>query len=122
MRKLNCSKCNNLVEPSRMGKQGYCKACHAEHMRNNRPKHCELPEEARKKANARSYLHVYVKRGKVDKKPCEVCGCERSEAHHEDYSKPLQVHWLCRDHHLQLHKEEKITSTYRYPSQVSPSR
>lgn len=53
--------------------------------------------------NARSYLHVYVKRGKVKKGPCEVCGSLDVEPHHDDYSKPLQVHWLCRTHHLELH-------------------
>lgn len=121
MRKLNCSKCNGMIEPSRMGKQSYCKSCHAEYMRNTRPKHSELPEEARIKANARSYLHVYVKRGKVIKHPCEVCGSERSEAHHNDYSKPLQVHWLCREHHLKLHETEKVKQNYRYPSQSYPS-
>lgn len=89
-------------------------------MRNNRPKHSELPEPARKKANARSYLHVYVKRGKVDKLPCEICGSERSEAHHEDYTRPLQVHWLCRDHHLELHEAMKASQKALLPSQISP--
>ena len=89
-------------------------------MRNNRPKHSELPEQARKKANARSYLHVYVKRGKVQKGQCEVCGCERAEAHHEDYTKPLEVHWLCRDHHLELHLAIKANQKIQLPSQVAP--
>jgi hypothetical protein len=116
----NCSKCESPLEITRLFKQRYCKACHAEHMRNNRPKHSELPEPARKKANARSYLHVYVKRGKIIKAPCEICGSERSEAHHIDYTKPLEVHWLCRDHHLELHQAMKSNQKKQLPSQIAP--
>lgn len=118
MRKFNCSKCNNMIEPSRMGKQAYCKSCHAAYMRATRPKHSELPEPARVKANARSYLHVYLKRGKILRQNCEICGSERSEAHHDDYSKPLQVVWLCREHHLMLHKNE-IAISQSIPSQAA---
>lgn len=120
MRKIICAKCGGAIEPTHAGKQAYCKACHAEHMRNNRPKHSELSEPARKKANARAYLHVYVKRGKVKKGQCEICGSKRAEAHHEDYSKPLEVHWLCRDHHLELHQAIKSNQAVRLPSQVAP--
>ena len=76
-------------------------------MRQNRKKLSELDPEAKKRANARSYLHVYVRKGKVAKKPCEVCGNENSEAHHPDYDKPLEVRWLCRDHHLELHNGKR---------------
>jgi len=34
---------------------------------------------------------------------CERCQVEDIQAHHEDYSKPLEVIWLCRKHHLALH-------------------
>lgn len=44
-----------------------------------------------------------VKNGKLLKTPCEVCGKQESEAHHPDYSKPLSVVWLCRQHHLEIH-------------------
>jgi hypothetical protein len=102
-RKPICVKCNNPIEPSRKGKYAYCKSCHAEYMRKTRPKHSQLKPEARLKANARSYLNVYIKKGLVKKLPCQVCGSLESQAHHDDYSKPLDVKWLCRDHHLELH-------------------
>lgn len=38
-----------------------------------------------------------------------VCGCgsTKVDAHHEDYSKPLDVVWMCRQCHSNLHKERK---------------
>ena len=36
---------------------------------------------------------------------CSQCGVEgRIEAHHPDYSKPLEVVWLCRIHHVEAHR------------------
>lgn len=99
-----CSKCKNPLEENRRGKQRYCRSCHAEHMRKTRPKHSLLPEEARKKANARAYTKEYVKRGCIIKTPCVLCQKENSEAHHPDYDKPKEVIWLCRTCHLNLHK------------------
>lgn len=108
LRKSTCSKCGNKMEDSRIGKQAYCKDCHAEYMRKTRPKHSELTPEARFKANARAYLHVYVKRGKVKKEVCGVCGSEQSESHHFDYANPLNVIWLCNEHHLELHRQDTL--------------
>lgn len=43
-----------------------------------------------------------VRDGRVEKKPCEKCGA-KAEAHHDDYSKPLDVRWLCDKHHKEHH-------------------
>ena len=38
--------------------------------------------------------------------PCEVCGTEENvHKHHEDYSKPLDVRFLCTTHHGERHRE-----------------
>ena len=102
--KTTCGKCNNPIEVELLGRQRYCRSCKSEHTRLNRKKHSELTEEQKLKSNARSYLHVYVKRGKVIKLPCEICGDPKSEAHHNDYSKPLDVIWFCRNCHMEYHK------------------
>ena len=94
-------KCGNI----RRSGQRYCKGCHAAHMRANRPKHKDLNPEQKKRANARSKVKTYVRRGIITKGPCEVCGA-KAEAHHEDYNKPLEVTWLCRKHHLEHHKNK----------------
>jgi ribosomal protein S27AE len=74
-------------------------------MRATRPAHRNLPPEQRKAANARAYANVYQGRGKIIRQPCENCGDLFAEKHHDDYSKPLEVRWLCRPCHLVFHKE-----------------
>lgn len=42
--------------------------------------------------------------GTIVRLPCEVCGATRQvDAHHDDYSKPTEVRWLCRSHHRMHH-------------------
>ena len=52
-------------------------------------------------------LNHALESGKVKKLPCQQCGStKRPEAHHPDYSKPLEVTWLCRDCHIQIHRRK----------------
>lgn len=44
-----------------------------------------------------------IRDGKLIRQPCEKCG-ERAQAHHDDYSKPLEVRWLCPSHHREHHR------------------
>ena len=46
-----------------------------------------------------------IRAGKLVKQPCIRCGGLPAVAHHDDYSKPLDVIWLCRKHHVELHLE-----------------
>jgi hypothetical protein len=41
--------------------------------------------------------------GKMKRLSCEVCGSEKSHAHHDDYNKPLDVRFLCSRHHRIWH-------------------
>lgn len=47
------------------------------------------------------------KRGAIIPQPCEVCGEPKVHGHHPDYAKPLDVMWLCVDHHAEWHKHHK---------------
>lgn len=59
---------------------------------------------------ARSLVNYRVRNGLMKRQPCEVCGNVKSEAHHDDYSKPLSVRWLCHIHHRMAHG--RITPTH----------
>jgi hypothetical protein len=57
----------------------------------------------KEKNSAQDKVQRAVRRGKIQKLTCAVCGSPRSEAHHTDYSQPLLVVWLCRKHHMAEH-------------------
>lgn len=61
------------------------------------------------KHRARNIVYQALKYGSMVRQPCEVCGEAKVEAHHEDYSKPRDVKWLCRKHHMERHKEMLVS-------------
>jgi len=54
------------------------------------------------KYKARLKVYYALKTHKIKKDKC-FCKNEKTEAHHPDYSKPLEVVWLCREHHYAIH-------------------
>ena len=56
------------------------------------------------KARAKTINSFRYKNKKLVKKPCEICGSIQVYAHHDDYSKPFEVRWLCPSHHSIWHK------------------
>lgn len=104
------------------GHLGKCKSCTRKDVRDNyafrREQYREYDKaryaadpvkrtpkpRAPQKARTRWLVDNAVRRGKLVKLPCQVCGDPKSEGHHEDYSKPLDVVWLCRIHHKELHR------------------
>jgi len=62
-----------------------------------------------KEWQARIELNKAVKRGDVVRPAaCAECGqTGRIEGHHDDYDKPLDVRWLCRDCHEAHHVAER---------------
>lgn len=98
---VTCSSCSG---PNDRQPQRYCTSCHAAYMRTHRPKHRELSEEARKKANCRALTNHWVRQGVVIKEACKSCGDPESQAHHEDYNDPINVKWFCRKYHLEHHE------------------
>ena len=73
-----------------------------------RKKKLKIYQEKRRKNKpgkyrARTAVSNALRDGRLIKKPCEVCGDIKSQAHHDDYRSPLKVRWLCRKHHLETH-------------------
>lgn len=55
------------------------------------------------KYKARQAVGGALRGGQLIKEACNICGStERVEAHHHDYSKPLDVIWLCFKHHREI--------------------
>jgi hypothetical protein len=48
-----------------------------------------------------------LRSGKISRHPCAICGGEPAHKHHDDYSKPLDVIWLCPKHHKQMHLSKR---------------
>lgn len=101
-----------------------CKACNKKDVTKNRKDKIEYYREYdRKRGNRQGYEYTKeyrkknpekynahkavgnaIRDGKLKKKPCEICGTTKYlVAHHEDYSKPLDVIWLCSAHHKWIH-------------------
>jgi hypothetical protein len=57
------------------------------------------------KCKAHDKLNNALAKGRLVRMACEVCGNEKSQAHHDDYSKPLEVRWLCALHHARHHAQ-----------------
>jgi hypothetical protein len=93
-----CSRCGVPHE----GSHRYCLTCHAAYMREWRTTH-RLTEDQRLKDIARSYANVYKRRGLLFQEDCQRCGSPDSQMHHADYTKPLEVEWVCRQCHLIHH-------------------
>lgn len=96
---------------AKSGLHWHCKKCACEWQSLHRkPKTREQRLRWRMRNPLNQVAHDKVRRavksGRLTPKPCEKCGSRtRINAHHDDYSKPLDVRWLCQGCHLELHKE-----------------
>lgn len=62
-------------------------------------------ELKRTKDRARAALRYAVRQGKIKRGACVICHKKAVDGHHDDYSKPLEVIWLCRQCHAKFHRK-----------------
>ena len=83
-----------------------------EHYQRNRAsiiaKTCRIAREQPEKHRARAQVRYRKKQGQLEPKPCATCGASNNitVAHHEDYSAPLDVVWLCPKCHWAIHHKD----------------
>lgn len=72
---------------------------------------------SRAEDRAHNIVEAAIARGVLVPRPCEICGANGTfadgrrevQAHHDDYSAPLEVRWLCQKCHHKLHKESFLS-------------
>jgi hypothetical protein len=96
--------CKMCDQPARGRMAVYCSTeCFLDYERAySRQHHAKFTPE-RKRAS--SLVNTAIYSGKLKRQPCEVCGAGATwtQAHHDDYAKPLDVRWLCRSCHKRHH-------------------
>lgn len=65
--------------------------------------------DLRPRHEARWRARRAIKSGRLKPLPCEICGANEVHAHHDDYSRPLDVRWLCPTHHREHHAAQTET-------------
>lgn len=90
----------------REGRRAYLKAWgaspsgKASRDRTRRRHRAEFPGRVR----AVAAVSNAIRDGRLQRGPCARCGAtSRVQAHHPDYSRPLDVVWLCFNHHRAAH-------------------
>lgn len=98
-RQLYCSPCRPLVrqEKNKLWQHDY-------YMKNQEEKlEGYSAYNKTEKGRAAQQLRDAVRSGKIERQPCEICSEPKAQGHHFDYSKPLEVRWLCPKHHREEH-------------------
>lgn len=125
---------------TRDGKAGQCMACvkararirHSqkrEQIRAYDRQRSKLPHRAMQRARqsmrekdqnperykARNAVNNAVRDGRLLKMDCAFCGTSNTVAHHHDYTRPLDVTWLCSPCHARFHALESMAKSTEIP-------
>jgi ribosomal protein S27AE len=101
----SCPRCGNESKIN----HSYCKDCLNQWSRNY---YANLPAEMKVKVDARAKVNSAIARGKIQRQPCEMCLADKAQAHHEDYTQPFAVRWLCNECHQEHHRQDREFNRY----------
>jgi hypothetical protein len=106
---FKCKKCRRIADRNkRLKNLELYRLKDKENYKKYRDKIRKRKKEWYKKNKYKNIAHNEVRKalrkGLIKRKnKCERCDRETAEAHHEDYSKPLEVIWLCHYCHKNIH-------------------
>ena len=98
--------------------------------KRNPERHAELAKayrsRNREKTKAQNQLNYAIRNGRMERKPCEMCGTdEKVHAHHHDYTKPYDVNWYCFLCHKKVHpvtdEDKRVKFSGYKPAQLEGS-
>jgi len=104
-REIDLVRMKNYRESHKEERKEYCKN-NAEKLRAN---HSKWRKSNPNKKQAQGFARTALFNGKIKKQEfCSKCGSDYLvQMHHEDYTKPLDVVFLCKYCHMQRHQELK---------------
>lgn len=68
---------------------------------------------------AHQAVHRALKAGKLTRGPCLHCGDPRVQAHHRDYSRPLDVVWVCFACHRSVEHGHRVDQVGAAPHSIA---
>lgn len=89
------------------GVQSCCKRCSSAYWKEYNPVHREqisYRQSNPARYRAHNAVESALKTGRLQSQNCELCSISISCAHHHNYSKPLDVSWLCPSCHGFVHR------------------
>ena len=52
-----------------------------------------------------------VRSGNIPRRACEICRDQNVQLHHDDYSRPLEIRFLCSRHHREIRNGRGVGRT-----------
>lgn len=102
-----CAKCKRRAYMNDWYRRNRDKAC--ETARASRQRRIDVVREYDRERGFRVYdPEKIIARNAariIPRQPCEVCGAEPADRHHDDYSRPTEVRFLCEYHHGIAHRQ-----------------
>ncbi len=101
-RRFCSNSCSNMAKPRGQAIKQFAEPFYKRHAER-------LREEKKHKMNTDPLHRLKVKARRLAREahpnqmPCETCGDEQADRHHDDYRDPTDIRWLCKHCHANWH-------------------